>query len=63
VAGISPHEEAGIAISAVDLTSGIGIHAVVKNFRFIEDALGLDFSHANHECLMSFSFFGYFSTD
>jgi hypothetical protein len=62
VPGIPPHEEPRIAITAVDLASGIGIHAIVKNLGFIKDALGLDLSYTNHDYLISFLFFGYFST-
>jgi hypothetical protein len=30
--GIAPHEQAGIAIPAIDLTAGVRIDAVIKDF-------------------------------
>jgi hypothetical protein len=42
------HEEAGIAVPAIDLASRVRIDAVVKDLRLVEDAFGLDFFDDRH---------------
>jgi hypothetical protein len=40
--GVALHEQASIAIPAIDLTARIGIYAVIKDLRFVEYAFSAD---------------------
>ena len=40
--GVALHEQAGIAIPAINLTSRIGIDAIIKDLRFVEYAFRAD---------------------
>ena len=48
--GVALHEQAGIAIPAIDLAARIGIDVVIEDLGFVEEASGVDYFYSYSGC-------------